>query len=59
MYIFLLVVTLLEELFSHINEALQSMKKCLLAELFLETVSDIYGKKNTLHAKTSSFMIFT
>lgn len=33
MYIFLLVVTLLEKLFSHINEVLQLMKKYLLAEI--------------------------
>lgn len=33
MYIFLLVVTLLERLFSHINEVLQLMKKYLLAEI--------------------------
>lgn len=53
-YILILVVTLLEELFSHINEALQLMKKYLLAEI----KAVMFMEKN-LHAKTSSFMIFT
>ena len=39
--------------FSHINEALQLMKKYLLAE-----IKAVMFMEKILHAKTSSFMIF-